>query len=563
MAHSRGDTALRRDNSPTRGSRLLRRLGTCALASALLVLNGSLLLSFTASPVSSAATLPGHAAAIAPRLATSLKTKVFDSATNAAWTGKEVTGSAAYDTATLSGEKGGIVPTGTVTYQMFWLADCQVYEESAPADTVTLVDGSVPASTSSGQLFAAAWSYEVSYSGNSTYAASTSCESFTVHRAPTSMASVVFDASTNSAWTGTETIGATAYDTSSISGILSSSYPPAGYVRYKFFTNGTCKGGATSIFYVGVGEQVGGPSSSLERPRSVYSVTQSPTVGPLAAGFYAFEASYTDYSGYYNNSASACEPFAVGADPTSVATTVEDGSTDSPWSGSEVTGASAYDTSAVSGETGDVKPTGTVTYSYFADGECSGTATLTDQVTLAGGNVPKSSTQGPLPAGSYSFDAAYSGNKRYAPSLSACEPFSVELAPSGVATTVFDASTGLAWSGTEATGASAYDTSAVSGEQGSIVPSGTVTYSYFDNGTCAGTAAETGIVTLTTTGTVPDSSTEGPLPEGSYSFQASYSGDTNYGPAASACEPFSVELAPSGVATTVFDASTGLAWSGT
>ena len=45
-------------------------------------------------------------------------------------------------------------------------------------------------------------------------------------------------------------------------------------------------------------------------------------------------------------------------------------------------------------------------------------------------------------------------------------------------TTVFDASLNAAWSGTEVTGASAYDTSTVTGD-GIVTPSGTVTYSFF------------------------------------------------------------------------------------
>ena len=44
-----------------------------------------------------------------------------------------------------------------------------------------------------------------------------------------------------------------------------------------------------------------------------------------------------------------------------------------------------------------------------------------------------------------------------------------------------------AWNGTEATGASAYDTATVIGVAG-FTPTGTVTYSFFPNSTCTGTA---------------------------------------------------------------------------
>ncbi|MGH9170143.1 MAG: hypothetical protein ACRD0Z_04645, partial [Acidimicrobiales bacterium] len=179
-------------------------------------------------------------------------------------------------------------------------------------------------------------------------------------------------------------------------------------------------------------------------------------------------------------------------------------------------------------------------------------------VTLtASGAVPDSSTQGPLGKGSYSYEAAYSGDANYGASVASCESFSVGLTPSSIATVVDDAATGEAWSGTEATGASAYDTSVVSGEQGGIVPSGTVTYSYFGNGTCAGTAASSSTVTLTASGAVPDSSTQGPLGKGSYSYEAAYSGDANYGASVASCESFSVKA---GLSTPVPPVATGEPW---
>jgi hypothetical protein len=42
-----------------------------------------------------------------------------------------------------------------------------------------------------------------------------------------------------------------------------------------------------------------------------------------------------------------------------------------------------------------------------------------------------------------------------------------------------------------------------------------------------------------------------PLAIGNYSFRATYGGDANYHPSTSACEPFGVDLATSGVTTQV------------
>ncbi|MHB8436392.1 MAG: kelch repeat-containing protein [Acidimicrobiales bacterium] len=114
----------------------------------------------------------------------------------------------------------------------------------------------------------------------------------------------------------------------------------------------------------------------------------------------------------------------------------------------------------------------------------------------------------------------------------------------GLSTSVYDATTNAAWSGNEIYGASAYDTSSLTGITGPT-PSGSVTYSFFDNGTCATPVASTSQQGLPpSTGTVPDSPAAGPLQPGSYSYEATYSGDPNYYPASSSCGAFSVAKAP-------------------
>jgi len=70
--------------------------------------------------------------------------------------------------------------------------------------------------------------------------------------------------------------------------------------------------------------------------------------------------------------------------------------------------------------------------------------------------------------------------------------------------------------------------------------SGTVTYSLFSNGTCTTPATSTQTVNVTNA-TVPNSANFTPTVAGSYSYQATYSGDSaDVGPVTSPCEPFSV-----------------------
>ncbi len=221
----------------------------------------------------------------------------------------------------------------------------------------------------------------------------------------------------------------------------------------------------------------------------------------------------------------------------STATVVFDASTNAPWSDTEVSGASAYDTANVTGISSKT-PSGTVTYAFYTNGGCTGTPSTTQTVTLtASGSVPNSMSHGPLATGMYSFNATYSGDSNNTGSQSPCAPFGVGV--SKTATVVFDASTKAAWSGTETVGASAFDTANVT-TFGTIVATGTVSYTFYSNGVCSGAGSPAGKVKLSHSGAVPNSNTEGPLAAGSFSFRAFYSGDINYLSSTGPCEPFIV-----------------------
>src|SRR5439155_4790392 len=255
-----------------------------------------------------------------------------------------------------------------------------------------------------------------------------------------------------------------------------------------------------------------------------------------------------------------CEPLTVAKATSTTSTTVIDDATSATWSGSEHTGASAHDTATIGGQVSGFPASGTVTYSLFTNGACSGTATSTQNVTVnANGSVPTSSSTGALAGGSYAFRASYGGDSNYTTSTGACEPFTVATSATTVSTSVIDEATSAAWSGTEQTGATAHDTATIGGQVSGFPAGGTVIYSFFNNGACTGTAASTQTVTLNANGTVPNSSSTGALAGGSYAFRAAYSGDNSYGASTSACEPFSVKTTTT-VSTTVIDNGTGLAW---
>jgi hypothetical protein len=192
-----------------------------------------------------------------------------------------------------------------------------------------------------------------------------------------------------------------------------------------------------------------------------------------------------------------------------------------------------------------------VTFKLYSGNLCTGTPVVSGSALIgavSGGQASaifstSPSTWTPPAAGTYTWYVNFAGDT-YNHGISACggsqETILIRPSTTTVSTTVFDAATNLAWSGNETVGASAYDTSSVNGQVGAVAPTGKISYTYFTNGTCAPTGTAAG--NLLALGT--KSSTEGPLGSGSYSFQATYSGDSNYSGSTSVCEPFSLGKAP-------------------
>ena len=116
-----------------------------------------------------------------------------------------------------------------------------------------------------------------------------------------------------------------------------------------------------------------------------------------------------------------------------VSSTVTDLGRGSAWAGTEVAGATAQDTATVTGDGGT--PTGTVTYTLYDNATCSSPAAGTGTVTLSGGDVPASSVTPALEAGSYSYQAIYSGDASYTSRTGGCEPFRVQTASQAISFT--------------------------------------------------------------------------------------------------------------------------------
>ena len=193
-------------------------------------------------------------------------------------------------------------------------------------------------------------------------------------------------------------------------------------------------------------------------------------------------------------------------------------------------GSSVYDTATLSNLITGETPTGKVQYTFFANGDCSGTGTDAGLKTLVNGLAPQSDTQGPLAAGSYSFDAQYlSGNDpNYSDSaVSACEPFTV-LKKSPTVSTLLSESTGNV-------GDSVHDSATLNGA--TTDAGGTISYAVYSNDTCTTLVADlTPVNNTVVNGVAPDSLSHTFNSAGTFYFQATYSGDNNNtGPVSSPC----------------------------
>src|SRR5437867_9256575 len=160
-------------------------------------------------------------------------------------------------------------------------------------------------------------------------------------------------------------------------------------------------------------------------------------------------------------------------------------------------------------------------------------------VTIGSGSaIPDSSATSALPAGSYSFRAYWPGDSNYNSATATCEPLTVNKATASLGTTIVPASP-------VALGTSVHDTASFSGLTSGFNPTGTVTYKFYGTGTCTGSLSTLfsgdGMQDVTITGTtIPDSSATSALPAGSYSFQDSWTGVSNYNSGTAACEPLTV-----------------------
>jgi hypothetical protein len=233
---------------------------------------------------------------------------------------------------------------------------------------------------------------------------------------------------------------------------------------------------------------------------------------PTAAGTYSFQAVY---SGDANNNgaSSVCstEQLLVKAGP-SITTTLSATSVD--------VGSTVHDSATLTGATSDAG--GTVTYTVYTNDTCTAGARDAGTKTVTNGVVPDSDPLAFNTAGTFYWQAVYSGDANNNGATSTCtdETLVVNKKQPSAST---------------AQNLIPNDNFTLSG---GFNPTGTITFNLYDpsDATCAGTPALTQTVNVSGNGTYSTTNTTFiASTEGTWRWQSSYSGDGNNQPVASSC----------------------------
>ena len=418
-----------------------------------------------------------------------------------------VAGTTAHDSSTFTGLVNS-TGTGTVAYSYYTNNTCTTGKVAVNTVTVP-VSGIVPNSNVVTFSSAGTFYWQAVYSGDANnYGASSPCTAVTNEQLTVTKASPTIGTTLSAA---SIVAGTTAHDSSTFTGLVNST--GTGTVAYSYYTNNTCTTGQVAVNTVTV------PVSG--------TVPNSSTVTFNSAGTYYWQAVY---SGDANNNGASSPCTAVTneqltvtkASPT-IGTTLS--------AASIVAGTTAHDSSTFTGLVNSTG-TGTVAYSYYTNNTCTtGQVTVNTVTVPVSGTVPNSNAVTFNSAGTYYWQAVYSGDANNNGTSSPCtavtnEQLTVTKASPTIGTTLS--------AGTITVGGTANDTSTLSGVVNST-GTGTVAYSYYTNNICTAGQVAVNTVTVPVSGTVPNSNTVTFNSAGTFYWQAVYSGDANNNGASSPC----------------------------
>jgi hypothetical protein len=291
------------------------------------------------------------------------------------------------------------------------------------------------------------------------------------------------------------------------------------------------------------GTQVGGAVPITPGDTIVGTATSDPFT-PTQVGTYCFRAEYFPAPGSLysegEHTDTTLECFTVGKAAPSITTQL-----------SESTGSIGdivHDSATLTGATSDAG--GTVTYTVYSDDTCSTQFADAGTKTVTNGSVPDSNGVTFNAAGTYFWQAVYSGDASNESATSDCtsEPLVIGTNPTSITTELSTTTASI--------GEPVHDSATLGGATSDA--GGTVAYTVYSDDTCSTQFADAGTVTVTD-GSVPDSDPVTFNAAATYFWQAAYSGDANNDPSTSACtdEALVIGTNPTTI-TTQLSQSTGL-----
>jgi uncharacterized repeat protein (TIGR01451 family)/fimbrial isopeptide formation D2 family protein len=410
-------------------------------------------------------------------------------------------GAVIHDSAVLSG---GYSPTGTITFKLYGPDDATCSAAAIYTTTATVNGNDTYGPVAYTTTAAGTYRWIASYGGDTKNSAiSGQCndtgENDVANKVTPSIATTA---------SGSVTVGGDISDAAMVSG----GYSPTGTVTFKLYGPADPSCSAAAIF---TDTQ---PLSGGQATSAAYTTSQ--------AGTYHWVASY---SGDGNNAAvsgscgDANESVVVNKVSPQITTSLSGGGK----VGASITvplGTAVHDTSVLSGETPDAG--GTVTYTVYTDSSCSTKLQDAGVANVVNG-VPGNSTDVTFDsAGTYYWQADYSGDANNSPASSACNLEQVAVQQNAPSISTFATESVVI-------GNTISDSAALAGGFGAT---GTITFNAYgpDDATCADAAVYTTSKTVNGDGIYgPVSFT--PSAPGVYRWVASYSGDHDNAPVSGAC----------------------------
>jgi hypothetical protein len=399
-------------------------------------------------------------------------------------------GQSVTDSATLTGATSNA--GGTVTYSVFANNTC-TGTPVASGGTKTVTNGVVPNSDPVTFNSAGTFYWQASYSGDANnLSAKSTCtsEQLIVNRKQPAISTTLSASAI--------IVGQSIHDSATLTGATSNA---GGSVTYTVYSDSSC-----TTFYAD-----GGTKTVTNG-----AVPDSNSVTFNSSGAFYWQASYSgDANNLSAKSTCTSEQLSVRRKLPAVSTTL---------SASTITvGQSAHDSATLTGATSNAG--GTVTYTVYSDNQCTQNPVDAGTKTVTNGVMPDSNSVTFNSAGTFYWQASYSGDANNRPAKSACtsEQLTVQAKPT-ISTTLS--------ANPIAAGQSIHDSATLTGATSNA--GGTVTYTVYSNNQCTQNPVDAGTKTVTN-GVVPDSDTITFNSAGTFYWQASYSGDANNLPAKSAC----------------------------